>query len=127
MKAFSGPSDSQSDLTLDRIELPRRPAWRNPFAWAAILTLVVTLCAFVPVSQPSENPFLIVGLIALFGAAIICEHVGFGQFNILAPSTIPDAVLLPLTVIFIYGFCLLLVLVVKGICRLIFRIRKEES
>ena len=126
MKTFSESSDSQRDLALDRIELPRRPAWLNPFAWAAILTLVVALCAFVPVSQPSENPFLIAGLFALFGAAIICEHVGLGQFNILAPSTIPDGVLLPVTVILIYGFCFLLVLIVKGICRLIFRIRKEE-
>jgi hypothetical protein len=127
MKSLITSSDSGLEPVNGRIKSRGLPALRSAFAWAALLTLVVVLFALWPGSEPSENPFLAVGMFALIGAAVICERLGIGQFNILGSSTIPDAILLPLTVIIIYGFSLLLVLIVKGIYRIVRATMKSKT
>jgi hypothetical protein len=51
-------------------------------------------------------------------AALICEKLGFGQFNILGGSTVPDWLLFTVMIVLVYLYCLVLVMAARGVWRI---------
>lgn len=50
-------------------------------------------------------------------AAVICEKLGFGQFNILGGSTVPDWLLYSVMMVVVYLYCLVLVMAARWLLR----------
>jgi hypothetical protein len=90
-----------------------------PLVWAAVPALLVTsfTCFFWRYYEPPE---FVVGVL-FFGvvipAAVICEKLGFGQFNILGGSTIPDWLFFSMVMVVVYLYGLVLVMVGRGVVR----------
>jgi hypothetical protein len=90
-----------------------------PLVWAAVPALLVTLftCFFWRYYEPPE---FVVGVL-FFGvvipAAVICEKLGFGQFNVLGGSTVPDWLFFSVMIVLVYLYCLVLVMAGRGLLR----------
>jgi hypothetical protein len=97
-----------------------------PLVWAALPTLLVTLftCFFLSYYEPPK--FLVgvwfIGLV--IPAAVICEKLGFGQFNILGGSTVPDWLLFSVMMVLVYLYSLGLVMAGRGMVRLALQARR---
>ena len=90
-----------------------------PVVWAAVPTLMVTsfTCFFWRYYEP---PKFLVGVLfigVVIPAAVICEKLGFGEFNILGGSTIPDWLLFSVMMVLVYLYSLVLVMGGRGLVR----------
>jgi hypothetical protein len=97
-----------------------------PFAWAAVPALLVTLfiCFFWRYYEPPEFVVGVLFFALVIPAAVICEKLGFGQFNILGGSTVPDWLFFSVMLVLVYLYCLVLVMVGKGVVRLALQARR---
>jgi hypothetical protein len=98
-----------------------------PLVSAAVPTLLLTLltCFF---SRYDELPEFVVGVLfvgVVIPAAVICEKLGLGQFNILGGSTIPDWLFFSVMMVLVYLYCLVLVMAGRGLARLAFKARRR--
>ena len=91
-----------------------------PLVWAAVPTLLVT--SFTGFFwRYYELPEFLVGALFIglvIPAAVICEKLGFGQFNILGGSTIPDWLFFSVMMVLVYLYSLVLVMAGRGLERL---------
>ncbi|MFY9985674.1 MAG: hypothetical protein WAK31_13000 [Chthoniobacterales bacterium] len=89
---------------------------------AAIPTLLVILLIFL--LKDYDFPKEVVGILfitVVIPAALICEKLGLGQFNILGGSTIPDWLFYSVMILLVYLYSLALVASGRGIVSLMGR------
>ena len=91
-----------------------------PLVWAAVPTLLVTsfTCFFWRYYEPPEFVVGVLFFAVVIPAAVICEKLGFGQFNILGGSTVPDWLFFSVMMVLVYLYCLVLVMAGRGLVRL---------
>ena len=120
-----GPGEGgEAAVTADQRRWTKR-FW-VPLVWAAVPTLLVTFftCFF---SRYDELPEFVVGVlffVVVIPAAVICEKLGLGQFNILGGSTIPDWLFFSAMMVLVYVYCLVLVMAGRGLVRLALQARR---
>jgi hypothetical protein len=96
---------------------PRKGKFWVPLVWAAIPTLLVSLSVWVRFDQLPEPVLGFVFGGVVLPAAVICEKLGLGQFNILGGSTIPDWLFFSVMIALLYLYSLGLVMVGRGVAR----------
>ncbi len=99
----------------------KRRFWVVPVL-AAIPTLLVILLIFL--LKDYDFPKEVVGILfitVVIPAALICEKLGLGQFNILGGSTIPDWLFYSVMILLVYLYSLALVASGRGIVSLMGR------
>ncbi len=99
----------------------KRRFWVVPVL-AAIPTLLVILLIFL--LKDYDFPKEVVGVLfitVVIPAALICEKLGLGQFNILGGSTIPDWLFYSVMILLVYLYSLVLVASGRGIVSLMGR------
>jgi hypothetical protein len=87
--------------------------------WAAVPTLVVSLSIWARFDQLPEQVVGVLLFAVLLPAAMICEKLGLGQFNILGGSTIPDWLFYSVMIVLLYLYSLGLVMVGRGVARFV--------
>ena len=90
-----------------------------PLVWAAVPTLLVTSfsCIFWKYYEPPEFLVGVLFFAVVIPAAVICEKLGFGEFNILGGSTVPDWLFFSVMMVLVYLYCLVLLLAVQSTAR----------
>lgn len=98
---------------------PRRRRFWVPLVWAAVPALLVTLftCFFWRYYEPPEFVVGVLFFAVVIPAAVICEKLGFGHFNILGGSTVPDWLLYSVMMVVVYLYCLVLVMAARWLLR----------
>ena len=117
-------SGSRPAMTAGRTGRKRR-FWVVPVL-AAIPTLLVILLIFL--LKDYDFPKEVVGVLfiaVVIPAALICEKLGLGQFNILGGSTIPDWLFYSVMILLVYLYSLVLVASGRGIVSLMGRALRE--
>ena len=87
-----------------------------PLVWAAVPTLLATLFTSF-FWRYYEPPEFVVGVLfvgVIIPAAVICEKLGFGEFNILGGSTVPDWLFFSVVFVLVYVYSLVLVMAGRG-------------
>ena len=97
-----------------------------PLVWAAIPTLLVTsfTCIFWRYCEPPEFVVGVLFFVVVIPAAVICEKLGLGQFNILGGSTVPDWLFFSVMMVLVYLYSLVLVMLGRGLVRLALQARR---
>jgi hypothetical protein len=96
---------------------PREGKFWVPLVWAAVPTLLVSVSVWTRLDQLPEQVVGALLFAVLLPAAVICEKLGFGQFNILGGSTIPDWLFFSVMIALVYLYSLGLVMVGRGVAR----------
>jgi hypothetical protein len=113
-------SESRPAMTAGQTGRQRR-FWVVPVL-AAIPTLLVILLIFLLKDYDFPKEVVAVLFIAVvIPAALICEKLGLGQFNILGGSTIPDWLFYSVMILLVYLYSLVLVASGRGIVSLMGR------
>src|ERR1700751_1577925 len=97
-----------------------------PLIWAAVPALLVSSFVWFFLRYDDPPKFLVgvffIGLV--IPAAVICEKLGFGQFNILGGSTVPDWLFFSVMMVLVYLYSLGLVTAGRGMVRLALQARR---
>jgi hypothetical protein len=111
---ISKPPQTLDQPTGER-KRPRPNVW-GALGWAGVLSIVLGILFFS--FQTEGGPVFFVFILYMFAATAICEALGFGKFNLLGGTTIPDWALMAVMGVLLYLSCLILVLIVRWILRL---------
>jgi hypothetical protein len=105
--------------TVEARQRPRQGKFWVPLVWAAVPTLLVSLSIWARFDQLPEQVVGVLLFAVLLPAAMICEKLGLGQFNILGGSTIPDWLFYSVMIVLLYLYSLGLVMVGRGVARFV--------
>ena len=89
-----------------------------PLVWAVVPTVLLGLLGF----HLDDLPEQVVGVVfvaVMLPAAVICERLGFGHFNIFGGNTIPDWLFFSVMIAVIYLYSLVFVSVGRFVVRLV--------
>jgi hypothetical protein len=114
-------ADEGSELVVTEVGSRRKKRIWVPLVWAAAPTLLVTfyICFFWRYGEPPEFIVGVLFFAVVIPAAVICEKLGLGQFNILGGSTIPDWLFSGAMMVLVYLYCLGLVMAGRGVVRMV--------
>ncbi len=73
-----------------------------------------------------EQVVAVVFVAVMLPAAVICERLGFGHFNIFSGNTIPDWLFFSVMIAVVYLYSLVFVLVGRFVVRLVARVVRGE-
>ena len=109
-------ADERSEPAVTAGENRRKGRFWVPLIWAAVPTLLVTLFTgfFWRYYEPPEFVVGVLFVAVVIPAAVICEKLGFGEFNILGGSTVPDWLFFSVMIVLVYVYSLVLVLAGRG-------------
>jgi hypothetical protein len=116
----TGEAGGQVGTATRRGENRRKGRFWVPLVWAAVPTVLVTLCTGF--WQHLEFPEQVVGVLlfaVVLPAAVICEKLGFGEFSILGVSTVPDWLFFSVMIVLVYLYSLVLVVAGRGVVRFV--------
>jgi hypothetical protein len=95
-----------------KVEGRRRRAFWVALVWAVVPTVLLSLLWF----HINDLPEQVVGVVfvaVMLPAAVICEKLGFGHFNIFSGNTIPDWLFFSVMIAVVYFYSFVFVLVVR--------------
>ena len=101
-----------------KVERRRRGAFRMALVWAVVPTVLLSLLWF----HINDLPEKVVGVVfvaVMLPAALICEKLGFGHFNIFGGNTIPDWLFFSVMIAVVYLYSLVFVLVGRLVVRVV--------
>jgi hypothetical protein len=113
-------TDGTANLIHRPVKVPgrRRGAFWVPLVWAVVPTVLLGLLGF----HLDDLPEKVVGVVfvaVMLPAAVICERLGFGHFNIFGGNTIPDWLFCSFMIAVVYLYSLVFVLVGRFVVRLV--------
>jgi hypothetical protein len=95
-----------------KVEGRRRRAFWVALVWAVVPTVLLSLLWF----HMNDLPEQVVGVVfvaVMLPAAVICEKLGFGHFNIFSGNTIPDWLFFSVMIAVVYFYSFVFVLLVR--------------
>jgi hypothetical protein len=101
-----------------KVEGRRRRAVWVPLVWAVGPTVLFSLLWF----HINDLPEQVAGFVffsVMLPAAVICEKLGFGHFNIFSGNTTPDWLFFSVMIAVVYLYSLVFVLVGRFVVRLV--------
>jgi hypothetical protein len=102
-------------------ETRRKGRFWVQFVLAAIPTVLAIGFGSLRINDLPEQIATVVFIAVLLPAALICEKLGFGHFNIFSGSTIPDWLLFSVMIALVYVYSLILVVIGRLVVRLLAR------
>jgi len=93
-----------------KVQGRQRGAFLGALVWAVVPTVLLSLLWF----RIDDLPERVVGVVfvaVMLPAAVICERLGFGHFNIFGGNTIPDWLFFSVMIAVVYLYSLVFVLV----------------
>jgi hypothetical protein len=108
-----------------KVEGRRRRAFWVALVWAVVPTVLLSLLWF----HINDLPEKVVGVVfvaVMLPAAVICDRLGFGHFNIFSGNTIPDWLFFSVIIAVVYFYSFVFVLVGRFVVRLVARVVKGE-
>jgi len=100
-------------------ETRRKGRFWVPLVLAAIPTVLAIGFGSLRINDLPEQIATVVFIAVLLPAAVICEKLGFGHFNIFSGSTIPDWLLFSVMIALVYVYSLILVVIGRLVVRLL--------
>jgi hypothetical protein len=122
-------TDSTANLSHRPVKVQgrRRRAFWVASVWAVVPTALLSLLWF----RIDDLPEQVVGVVfvaVMLPAAVICEKLGFGHFNIFSGNTIPGWLFFSVMIAVVYLYSLVFVLVGRFVVRLVAgRLVKSEK
>jgi hypothetical protein len=101
-----------------KVEGRRKGAFWVPLVWAAVPTVLFSLLWF-HIDDLPEQVAGVVFFSVMLPAALICEKLGFGHFNIFGGNTIPDWLFFSVMIAVVYLYSLVFVLVGRLVVRVV--------
>jgi hypothetical protein len=108
-----------------KVEGRRRGAFRMALVWAVVPTVLLSLLGFRLDDLP-EQVVAVVFVAVTLPAAVICERLGLGHFNIFSGNTIPDWLFSSVMIAVVYLYSLVFVLVGRFVARGLGKVRSER-
>ena len=95
-------------------------------AGAAILTILASAFGSLFLNHLPEQIGFFLVIVVILPAAVICEKLGFGHFNILGSSTVPDWLFFSVMIALVFVYSLVLVIIGRLMVRLLAGWRAER-
>ena len=131
MKTETNAAEEVTDGTANlshrpvKVERRRKGAFRMALVWAVVPTVLLSLLGFRLDDLP-EQVVAVVFVAVMLPAAVICERLGFGHFNIFSGNTIPDWLFISVMVAIVYLYSRVFVLVGRFVVRVVREVRGER-